>query len=368
MPNPSAPEPAVRVRNLRHAFGTGEARKEVLHDNNVDLLPGEIIIMTGPSGSGKTTLLTLIGALRSVQEGGVRTLGRELGQLKPRDLVEVRREIGFIFQGHNLFESLTARENVNMAIELNVSDPLERDRRTLEVLTELNLSHRLDYKPRELSGGQKQRVAIARALVNRPKLILADEPTAALDKDAGRNVVNLLKALAKKEEATILIVTHDNRILDVADRIINMIDGRIVSDVAVQRTARIVAFLQNCPLFAGHPPATMVEFAERMQPETFQPGETIIRRGEIGDKFYVIASGSVEVAGESNGVPFDGVVLGAGNFFGEVALLTGERRNATVVAREPVEVFTLASEHFHEALQRSKSLDEQLREVLSRRG
>ncbi|MEO8352487.1 MAG: ATP-binding cassette domain-containing protein [Chthoniobacteraceae bacterium] len=368
MPTESTPEPAVRVSGLQHSFGAGEARKPVLHDNHLDLLPGEIIIMTGPSGSGKTTLLTLIGALRSVQAGRVKTLGHELGQLNARELVEVRRKIGFIFQGHNLFESLTALENVNLAIELVMDDPLERDRRAREILSRLGLGHRLEHKPQALSGGQKQRVAIARALVNRPKLILADEPTAALDKESGRSVVELLKTLAHNNQSTVLIVTHDNRILDVADRIINMVDGRIVSDVAVQRTALIVELLQTFPLFAGHPTSTLVEFAERMQRETFAAGETIIREGEIGGKFYVIASGSVEVAGENNNVRFAGVVLNAGNFFGEVALLTGAPRNATVVAREPVEVFTLAKEHFEQALQGSKSLDERLREVLSRRG
>jgi len=365
MPPSPRPDPAVRVRDLRHAFGTGEARKQVLDVNNLDLLPGEITIMTGPSGSGKTTLLTLIGALRSVQEGSVCTLGHELGRLNPRKLVEIRRDIGFIFQGHNLFESLTARENVNMAIELTVIDWCERDRQVTEILSQLGLAHRLSHKPHALSGGQKQRVAVARALVNRPKLILADEPTAALDKEAGRDVVNLLKSVAQENQSTILIVTHDNRILDVADRIVNMIDGRIVSNVAVQRTALIVAFLQKCPLFAGHPPSILVEFAQRMRRETFDPGEVIIRQGETGEKFYVIAAGTVEVAGD--GLPPHGTVLRSGDFFGEVALLTGEPRNATVVAREHVEVFTLVKEHFDQALQQSKSLDEQLREALSRR-
>ena len=357
----------VRVRELSHSFGPADNRKQVLFGNNLDLLPGEIIIMTGPSGSGKTTLLTLIGALRSVQQGSIHALGRELAQLSPRELVEVRRHVGFIFQGHNLFDSLTARENVNMAVELTINDPRERDRRVTDILGRLGLGERHTHKPQALSGGQKQRVAVARALVNRPKLILADEPTAALDKDSGREVVKLLKTLADEEQATVLIVTHDNRILDVADRIINMVDGRIVSDAAVQRTAIIVTFLQNCPLFADHPPAMLVEFADRVRSESFAPGETIIRQGEQGDKFYLIESGEVEVSGEKDGVPFSGIVLGTGNFFGEVALLTGGPRNATVTARGKVDLLTLDKEHFEEALQRSKSLDEQLREVLYRR-
>ena len=135
-------DPIVRVRALSHAFGRGENRKRVLHDNSFDLLPGEIIIMTGPSGSGKTTLLTLVGALRSVQEGSIIALGRELSTLSPNELVDVRRGIGFIFQGHNLFDSLTALENVNMALELTVGDARERCRRSREMLDTLGLGLR----------------------------------------------------------------------------------------------------------------------------------------------------------------------------------------------------------------------------------
>ena len=361
-------EPTVRVRGLHHAFGIEPNRKRVLHDNNLDLVPGEIVIMTGPSGSGKTTLLTLIGALRSVQEGSIFAFGRELRDLSPPQLVEVRRGIGFIFQAHNLFDSLTARENVNMAVELTVRDPRERDSRSAEILTKLGLAERMAYKPQALSGGQRQRVAVARALVNRPKLILADEPTAALDKDSGRDVVTILKGLAEEEHATIFIVTHDTRILDVADRIINLIDGRIASDVVVKQTVKVVEFLQKCPIFAQQPIAMLAEFAALVKREAFDAGEVIIRQGEVGDKFYIIESGVVDVSGEKGGVPLKDVTLAAGDFFGEVALLTGAPRNATIIAREPVGVFTLAKEHFDQALQRSKTLEERLRDALYRRG
>lgn len=367
MTAPSPLDAAVSVRSLAHFFGEGDNRKQILHDNNLDLAPGEIIIMTGPSGSGKTTLLTLIGALRSVQQGSVRVLGHELAKLTPRELVAVRREIGFIFQAHNLFDSLTARENVNMAIELTGVSDTERDRRAQEILGRVGLSQRLEHKPRSLSGGQKQRVAVARALVNRPRLILADEPTAALDKESGREVVTLLQELAQTEKATVLIVTHDARILDVADRILNLVDGRIVSDVAVKQAVRFAEFLRKCSLFAEQPAAMLAEFAERMKRQTFAAGEVIVRQGEVGDKFYIIESGEVSVSGEKDGVPFRDVTLRSGDFFGEVALLTGEPRNATVIAKEPVEVLTLAKEHFDEALKRSKTLEEQLRDVLYRR-
>ncbi|MCA6600802.1 MAG: ATP-binding cassette domain-containing protein, partial [Pseudanabaena sp. M57BS1SP1A06MG] len=143
--------------------------------------------------------------------------------------------IGFIFQAHNLFHSLTARQNVMMSTDLYPNDfhNVAPASRAAEILGQLGLAERVDYKPHALSGGQKQRVAIARALVNRPKLILADEPTAALDKKSGRDVVTLMQKMAKEENITILMVTHDNRILDVADRIINLVDGNLESDNVV---------------------------------------------------------------------------------------------------------------------------------------
>jgi putative ABC transport system ATP-binding protein len=156
-------------------------------------------------------------------------LGQEVVGLHDADLVKFRRNIGFIFQSHNLFESLTACQNVEMAIELWHTRS-EKRQRAIEILTQVGLSHRIDYKPKSLSGGQNQRVAIARALVNQPALILADEPTAALDKQSGREVVLLMQKLAREQGRTILMVTHDNRILDVVDRIISMVDGRLESD------------------------------------------------------------------------------------------------------------------------------------------
>lgn len=222
-------EPVVKIRNLNHYFGHGDLAKQVLYDINLDLPKGQIVIMTGPSGSGKTTLLSLIGGLRTAQTGSLRVLGRELVGLNKSQLVEIRRNIGFIFQMHNLFESLTASQNVEMAVEL-FNHWRDKRQQAVAVLTQVGLADRVDYKPKHLSGGQKQRVAIARALVNQPALILADEPTAALDKKSGRDVVMLMQRLAKEEGRTILMVTHDNRILDVADRIINLVDGRLESD------------------------------------------------------------------------------------------------------------------------------------------
>jgi putative ABC transport system ATP-binding protein len=226
-------EPAIAVRGVNHHFGTGDVRRQILYDITTDVFPGEIVITTGPSGSGKTTLLTLIGALRSVQDGSLQTLGRELRGAGPGTLNDVRKEIGFIFQAHNLLDSLTACQNVQMRLELE-SDlpPREARARAVAMLEAVGLGHRVDHLPRQLSGGQKQRVAVARALVNRPRIVLADEPTAALDKQSGREVVDILHRLAKEQGCAILLVTHDNRILDIADRLITLEDGRLSSFVS----------------------------------------------------------------------------------------------------------------------------------------
>lgn len=187
--------------------------------------------MTGHSGSGKTTLLSLIGGLRSVQEGSLQNIGIELNGANEAILVKVRRYIGYIFQAHNLLPFLTVRQNVQMSIELHENiEPQEIRAKSEAILQAVGLGERVNYYPDNLSGGQKQRVAIARALVSHPKLILADEPTAALDSKTGRDIVNLMQCLAKEQGCTILLVTHDNRILDIADRIIQMEDGRLVSE------------------------------------------------------------------------------------------------------------------------------------------
>lgn len=224
----------ISAQHLNHYFGEGDLRKQVLYDINLDIHAGEIIIMTGPSGSGKTTLLTLMGGLRSAQEGSLTILGQELNGATKQQLTELRRNIGYIFQAHNLMTFLTAKQNVRMALELH-NEYLDRDMDGMasEILNTVGLGHRVDYYADSLSGGQKQRVAIARALISRPKIVLADEPTAALDKKSGRDVVELMQKLAKEQRCTILLVTHDNRILDIADRIVYMEDGRLVDQSSV---------------------------------------------------------------------------------------------------------------------------------------
>ena len=165
-----------------------------------------------------------------MQEGSLTTLGHQLNGANPPTLREVRKNIGFIFQGHNLLDSLTACQNVQMRLQLEASlSPDAARRRAIEMLVAVGLGEHVDHLPRQLSGGQKQRVAIARALVGQPKVVLADEPTAALDKTRGREVVDILHRLAKRQGCAILLVTHDNRILDVADRIITLEDGCLTS-------------------------------------------------------------------------------------------------------------------------------------------
>lgn len=224
-------EPVITIAHLDHYFGHNQLRKQVLFDINLEINAGEIIIMTGPSGSGKTTLLTLLGGLRSAQSGSLKVLGQELCGASQNQLTQARRQHGYIFQAHNLHSSLTALQNVKMGLELHRDISLEEmQTRSAEMLEQVGLGERLNYYPDDLSGGQKQRVAIARALVSHPKIVLADEPTAALDKKSGRDVVEMMQKLAKEQGCTILLVTHDNRILDIADRIVYMEDGRLAAN------------------------------------------------------------------------------------------------------------------------------------------
>lgn len=253
----------ISANDLSHAFGSGDVRLQVLHHINVDFYPGEIAIIMGPSGSGKTTLLTLAGALRSIQEGSLVIGGIELRGATPDRQLAVRHQIGFIFQAHNLLESLNARENVQMGLVHRTDlSTAEIRSRSLAMLGRVGLAGHEHKHPRQLSGGQRQRVAVARALVREPSIIMADEPTAALDKNSGRELVELLQRLAREMRCAILMVTHDNRILDVADRILTLEDGKIEESHrglervaerlrdAANRVARYPAFFA-CGVSAG---------------------------------------------------------------------------------------------------------------------
>lgn len=222
-------EPIV-VTGLDHAFGAGEARKQVLFGIDLTVARGSLTVLMGPSGSGKTTLISLMGCLRAVQSGSVRLLGTELNGAKHGTFEALRRRVGFIFQAHNLHDSLTARENVLMALQVHGRGDPDRHQIAVEhALALVGLADRVDYLPAKLSGGQKQRVAVARALVANPEIVFADEPTAALDKSSSHNVVQLLRALGQSRGTTTVMVTHDPRILDLADRVVELQDGALVA-------------------------------------------------------------------------------------------------------------------------------------------
>jgi len=219
--------PVIDIQNLNHFFGSGALRKPVLTDINLQIMPGEIIILTGPSGSGKTTLLTLLGGLRSVQDGSLKVLGEELCGAKKSKLVEVRSRIGYIFQAHNLLSFLTAKQNVRMALELH-GHFLEQDMDAIasEMLREVGLGERIDYYPDELSGGQRQRVAIARALAIRPKILVMDEPFGALDAITKEELQEELLKIWEEHRLTVLMITHDiDEALFLADRLVMMTNG-----------------------------------------------------------------------------------------------------------------------------------------------
>ena len=224
--------PLVEIKELNHWFGDGDQRKQVLRAINLTVQPGEITILLGPSGSGKTTLLTMVGGLRSAQDGSLRIFNQELRQTSKANLTRLRRKVGFIFQAHNLMPYLNSQQNVRLGLEV-VPEWLERGQTAMndrcnEVLGQVGLGERLEYFPSKLSGGQKQRVAIARALAASPQLLLADEPTAALDQESGRDVVDLFRTLARDNKTAIGMVTHDNKILDIADRIVKLEQGSLV--------------------------------------------------------------------------------------------------------------------------------------------
>ncbi len=220
----------VDIKDLSHWYGKGEMRRKVIQSISMKISPGEVVLLTGPSGCGKTTLLTLIGALRQTEKGDLFVFGKQLRGSSRRTRQKVRRKIGMIFQGHNLLRCLTAEQNVQMGADLlnGLSYRARRDQ-SREWLRAVGLEDQMNKLPHDLSGGQKQRVAIARALAARPKLLLADEPTSALDSSTGREIVDLLKKLALEQSCAVLMVTHDPRILDIADRLLKMEDGSLIS-------------------------------------------------------------------------------------------------------------------------------------------
>lgn len=223
----------VELRAVTKTYGSGATAYQALRGVDLSARPGEFVMLSGPSGSGKTTLLSIIGCVLTATSGEVRLFDHDVSGAKESALPSLRLAyVGFIFQGHNLLASSTACENVALPFELRGSSRREARRHAEELLARVGLAHRMNSKPRDMSGGERQRVAIARALAGSPPLVLADEPTAALDATNGRKVTELLRVLAKEHGHTVIVVTHDNRIFDLADRIVHIEDGLIRTEAA----------------------------------------------------------------------------------------------------------------------------------------
>jgi putative ABC transport system ATP-binding protein len=212
------------------SFREGRETIDVLKRVSLTLEPGEVVALEGPSGSGKTTLLSILGCILTATSGRVVVDGQEVDAKKPKLMPQIRKKsIGFVFQQFNLFPALTASENVEYALNIKGTKGKAARNEAEAILDEVGLSDRKAFLPRDLSGGQKQRVAIARALVARPAVILADEPTANLDSQVGTQILELFRALAKKEARGLLIVTHDPKVRDFADRVVKIRDGQIAA-------------------------------------------------------------------------------------------------------------------------------------------
>lgn len=225
------PETKLAVQNASVFFGSNANRVRALKDVSLEFAPGELTLVMGPSGSGKTTLLSLLGCLQTPDSGSVFVNGSNAGSLGERKRTQLRaRHIGFIFQAFRLFHALSAFENVMLAAEISRERDEQRCQEAMELLGELGLGEKLDLKPNALSGGEKQRVAIARALLRRPDILLADEPTAALDSEAGRRICEILHKRADVHKHTVVVVSHDPRWTAFAHRTIVLEDGKVVGD------------------------------------------------------------------------------------------------------------------------------------------
>ena len=221
--------PMISVRGVSKVYEEGASKVAALHAIDLDVSLGEMVLLMGPSGSGKTTLLSIMGCILGATSGTVKVAGIEVAKLGERELPRIRlQHIGFVFQGFNLFPTLTVGENVELALELKGIRGSKAKQESRRLLEQVALATKYGTFPADLSGGQKQRVAIARALAGSPSVILADEPTAALDWHSGRNVMLMMQELAHKHGRAVVVVTHDSRVLEFGDRVVRMEDGRIV--------------------------------------------------------------------------------------------------------------------------------------------
>ncbi|MCP4401778.1 MAG: ATP-binding cassette domain-containing protein [bacterium] len=334
--------PLLEIRQLKHSYPMGKKRMEVLHGINLTIQGGKNVLLAGSSGSGKTTLISLIGCLRSVQEGSLKVDGEELKGARQRKLLRMRRRIGYVFQHFNLLDFMTIRQNVQQSLKLQKGYSFKHARKLAEeILERVGLGDRIDAFPPDLSGGQKQRVAIARALVHRPRLVLADEPTAALDSVTGREIVELFQTLVKEQNSAALIVTHDTRILDTADEIFQMQDGYLGA-AARENLTLALPTLKDLEL---------EDIAKHAVPQTYAPGDVIIRQGDTAKEFFILIKGEIEVTRMDSNDHEEHLAFRRtrGDFFGEIGLLQENAlRMATVRASgsEPLEVLSIGRDAF----------------------
>ncbi|MDZ7955706.1 ATP-binding cassette domain-containing protein [Nostoc sp. DedQUE09] len=338
----------IAIKRLNHYYREGRSQRQILFGIDLDIHPKEVVILTGASGSGKTTLLSLIGCMRSVQEGSLKVLDRELKGANEIQRMQIRRGIGYVFQHFNLLDFMTVQQNVMVSLELQDDfRPQEARSQSTDILKAVGLGQHLNAYPRDLSGGQKQRVAIARALVHRPRLLLADEPTSALDRQTGQEVTELMTTLAKEQGSAVLIVTHDSRIFGASDRIVRMEDGKLDVDYEGQLSVALPTLTDK----------QLIQLIPRLKMLTFQPGEIVIRQGDVADRFYILIEGEVEIIQEFSGSESKLLnTLGPNNYFGEIGLLHETTRKATVRAAHnaAIKVIAIDRSDFHEMIVSSK--------------
>lgn len=353
----------VETHGLKHAYREAGQDKQVLHGIDLQIRAGTTNFLTGFSGSGKTTLISLVGCLRSVQEGSLKLLGEELKGASEAKLRQMRCRIGYVFQHFNLLDFMTIRQNVMQSLELQPAfSRQEAIRRADEMLDRVGLGDRVKSYPKELSGGQKQRVAIARALVHKPKLVLADEPTAALDTSTGREVIEIFQQLAQEQNSATLIVTHNIRVLDAADDIFHMIDGRLGTAVGEQLSL----------VFPTLDDRQLRHISDQTERRAYSPGEVIIHQGQEADAFYLLLKGQVDIVRETqNAAPEVLSQLNQrGNYFGEMGLLQeNAKRTATVRATgdSDVEVLVIGRSTFADMVGDSRQTQAVIKDEMYRR-
>lgn len=354
-------DPIVTITALNHFYGNDNLRRQVLYDINLEIYPGEFVIMTGPSGSGKSTLLSLVGCLRSVQTGSLRVLGQELRGMGDDQRTQIRRNFGYIFQASNLLSFLTVERNIATSLKLQGYSRQTRYDRTVEILKGVGLLPQIKSYPNQLSGGQKQRAAIAGALVTQPKLVLADEPTAALDSKTGRQTIELMHRLAKEQGSSVLMVTHDPRILDVADRIIQVEDGKLG-----------LAYSQEISLALPGLQEEQIN-AMNIHPDllTYEPGAIVFQEGDPALLFYTVIQGRVEAYHtQENGERQILNTLERGQFFGEIGLLNADsRRSASIRVTDdaPAKLMTIKRDDFQQLMQVSDLTEMAIAQTLQER-